>query len=179
MNFKQFYLTEMPVIKKTTVGPDSEMDEKLKYRYELFKTETKKDTFKKDGIEYILFDGPSSLWFFLDNETPIGFSGFRGLDDDYYNFVRLGTLYVTPKYRNKGIATELYKYLVEKYEGIVSDYELSKNNKFGSFYIYEKLLKIFNVYESYYHDLKKIKSVDELKTVNRHSVLIVSKKELL
>ena len=175
MRFKEFYLTEMPTIKKTTIGPNSEMDDKLLHRYEIYKDKKQIDSFKKDNIEYILFEYASPLWFFLDKDTPVGFSGFRGLDEDFFNFVRLGTLYVTKKYRNKGIATNLYTYMIEKYGGIVSDYELSKNDKFGSFYVYEKLSKKYNVYESYYGELTK---VTDFKTTNRHSHLIVSKKEL-
>lgn len=179
MKFKNFYLSEMPIIKRTTIGPDSEMDEQLKELYEFFKNGKKSDSFKKDGIEYVLIEDSSSLWFFLDDGIPVGFSGFRGLDEDYFNYVRLGTLYVTPKYRNRGIATTLYTYLVEKYGGIISDYELSKNKKYGSVYIYQKLLNSYNVYESYYRKLTKIKNIEDVKNVNRHSVLIVSKKELV
>lgn len=175
MRFKQFLL-EMPQYKKETIPDKKEMENVLKDRYDFFKNDKVIDSFKYDGFLFELIQGNSSLWFIIKDGIPVGFSGFRGLDEDIYNFVQVGSLYISKEYRNKGLSTKLYEYMIEKYGGIISDYELSKNDKFGSYYIYEKLLKKYFGYEKYYENIKRIKtlSVD----TNRHSKIIISKKEI-
>lgn len=176
MKFRQ-YLLEMPHIKsETMVGSDKYFSKRLKEFDEWLSKENYEDHFSKNDIDYFLYKSKTGyIWLIKNKKQTIGYCGTRWLDKDFYNFMIMSTFYIELKYRNKNISTNLYEYLIEKYGGIISDIELSKNDSYGSYYVYKKLLKNYPGYSVDHKKLIKIKSIEDVSEYNR---IAISKNEL-
>jgi GNAT superfamily N-acetyltransferase len=177
MNFKTFYLSEMPHVKsQTMVGDNKYFSDRLKEFDEWLSKEKYEDRFSKNNIEYFLYKTPTGyIWLIKNKNKTIGYCGTRWLDKDFHNFMIMSTFYIDQKYRNQKIATNLYEHLIEKYGGIISDIELSKNDKYGSYYIYKNLIK---KYFGYVHDKKKLTKITDIDDVSEYDRIAISKKEL-
>lgn len=175
MNFKTFYLTEMPMYSDEPVQSSNFV---INGRYNKAKSDKKKFKemfYKKYKILQTTNYTKSSLeWFvFINDELVANFSSDFGLDKKL-KFPIITLSLVSPEHMKQNIATEFYNYLIEKYGGVISSRFLSKD---GGMLLWNSLIKKFNSYKlTSDNKIEKINSMPESDDTTR---FIISKKDLL
>lgn len=179
MRFKTFYLKEMP---QYTDSYTNASNYTIHGRYNKAIQDKKK--FKEliyDKYKILRTTGytkNSFEWFvFIDDVLVANFSSELGLDK-VYKFPQITLALVSPEYRNKKIASDIYEYLLNYYGGVISSKHLSVD---GGKLLWKSLVSKNNAYE-YFPDNKenKITRIKEMPNKSdSESRIIISKKELI
>lgn len=175
MNFKTFYLTEMPSINKSNSGWSESPDHwfGIQDRYKLTKLVKE---YKIGNTVYQIRQNKSknildvycvSSELLYGNSKIIGVLQLNKLDTDdsiklkRLKYPKISWVAVRPEYRNKGIASGLYISAIDYFGGIVSDSSLTKRaDGSGSLNIWKSLQKSKYVYAFDGDNFKELDSYD-------------------
>lgn len=182
MNFKSFYLSEMPKIVRGSEDVHSKTEQYWAETDELYKNSKFVKEYNNDYVYKVTTDSHKNINIFCMNpnessaQKVIGIIQFRkGYPIKKYKYPKLSWVSVHPDFRKKNIATGLYTTAIAHFGGLVSDTSLTKyDTGSGSVNIWKTLAKVNNVYA---YDGKLFKSISyhdiEDKEYDNYDILFV------
>lgn len=182
MNFKSFYLSEMPEI-HDRYGDTAKMSMYTKPEIGSFFTKYKESKLIKkiENIEIRRLDyikDETHLYYVVDGK-PVAVLVYKFLDKKakaFNKYPMVGWMYTTPDYLKKGIQQELHNFLMAYHNGILIDTTLSPEG----FKFYKKWSEPYYSYSFDNDDTySKIKEVDWNKVKsNKHERFVVLKNRM-
>jgi hypothetical protein len=182
MNFKSFYLSEMPEI-HDRYGDTAKMSMYTKPEIGSFYTKYKESKLIKkiENIEIRRLDyvkDETYLYYVVDGK-PVAVLVYKFLDKkakDFNKYPMVGWMYTTPDYLKKGIQQELHNFLMAYHNGILIDTTLSPEG----FKFYKKWSEPYYSYSFDNDDTySKIKEVNWNKVKNnKHERFVVLKNRM-
>jgi GNAT superfamily N-acetyltransferase len=141
-NFKQFYsLVESPFIDNEPVQNVTKMElNPNKKQYD--------ETVEYKGLTFGITSSERKLLFIdiIQDDLVIGHIDGQIIEYEGKEYFAITFISIHPKYQGQGISSKSYDWLIEKYDGIISDKSLSKTRKGGSFYTWKSLSKRYSIY---------------------------------
>lgn len=153
-----------------------------------YKNVSSKQVTDKDGnvFSVVLYDNEDGLIAAARNnpgEPLIGEVIAEKHTDRKYPFPTVGSSHILSNFRGSGLGTELYKIIIDKFGGIISDTKLSGKAKKGSFQFWQKLPKHYNSYiitrSKGKNEIRKVNEFTENDMYNPNSRFVVSIKPLI
>lgn len=175
MRFKQFLL-EMPMINNVETKEDREFDEVLNNSRLAYRTPIK--IIQLTNMVVGIYKSGMDVTFVgyvnknINNGNAIMFC--ETVIDNKFNYPLICYTEVKHSYKNKGLTTSMYEFIIDTYGGLISDDNISKLME----KVYSKLINKYNSYiiNPLFKIIRKIKN--DIKFDSSEECIMLSKEEM-